>query len=381
MNLDFIEDCKVKKIYVVGKDNKYGYMDNHLAILVPCIYDMAYPVIPLEIRHWESYTQHWYPHAIVKKENKFGVLSVPDNTEMLPCEFDSINHPYYSKYNLGQEFWHRSEISNSSPPYLVFASKDDKWGIYFIHNDKPYEQLIPHEYKYIWGPFLNNPYVYAKKFNNKFVVLDPVSKKEIEAVGEVDQIDFGVNYNSYCTICIDNKWGVFSFIKGTITHECKYKKINPYPFPGNTKAALLHTFDGNVGVANLHEKDSFFVPPKYNNVCYENGSFIVFNFGKKGIVADSKEIIPCEYFYIENVLKSNSNRYFIVQKFKNSKFGILDLQNKFTTELKYDKLQVLNMTVNDPKSQYILRNELKYPIIAGLILGLKENTWEQITLE
>lgn len=379
MEFEYLGNPEKTKYFPAKKDGKFGYIDSDLNINVPFKYEEAFPYVRYPFSDF-SYLGivFWYGHAIVKNNGMYGVLDVASNTEVLPCEFDMIHLPFYCN-NKMSTFWPRPNVENTQYQF-VFVAKNDKWGVYKTgeKSNKEYQKVIPCEYKYIWGLYPNSTIVHAKKFNNKYSLLALDTGDVL--IDDLEDVKVGNDYYGYFPVKFNGYWGVFNTNCSKVTHNFKYISVNEFPLAKNKHCVKVTSPEGKIGIVNINNYSLEVVPPKFDNVLFENNSFITVQYDKKGIWENGKAVVPCEYDYIENITREEGNDYFIVRKFKNGKFGVYDKNKGITPEFIYDKIKVINNKLKkNKKDTGYLDTTVYYD--APILFGFINNKWIKINLE
>lgn len=312
----------------VGKDNKYGIVDNTGKEIVPCIYDWI-----LVNESYYTETDWMQPNNselfIVQKDEKWGFVN-REGIEIVPCIYDcveSIDEGFIIEKDGQYGFLSKSgkKTQNMYDDRIFFfnetavVKKNEKYGI--INKDG--EEIFDCSYESIG--ISTNAFVLSK--NGKFGVMNKekeeiapfiyngagVSSFEKELIIVQIENKYGIikdSGNQIVSIVYDNlyindglivvekdeKYGVFN-ITGSEIIPCKYDRIH---YDYMTGDFIEVTQNGKQGLINKEGKE--ILPLIYDevNYYYADGNLIrVKQNGKYGVVnKERKEILPCIYEYI-----------------------------------------------------------------------------------
>lgn len=217
---------------IVGKDGKYGYINEEYDEIVPCVYDEA---LPFE-----------YNCACVKKEGKYGYID-KTGAELTPFVFDetfSFNHGI-SIVRIGELF---GAINNKGEtvisleyqlladfsffgPIILVAVKDKRFGAINLKN----KTIVPFEYDLIESPIFDGMIKVSKNgkkgvFNKTGILVVPI---------QYDEIEIHSGAAGTYSVCNNGKWGVLNK-KGEEICEPRYEKIDSFGFACERLAVCRH---------------------------------------------------------------------------------------------------------------------------------------------
>ena len=233
---------------IVLSNGKFGIVEqskNSAEILIPFEYD--------------SINEYDFPHYILKKDNKFGIVDITYKKTIIPCEYEEINKAFQRSSDevVGFAEWgylYRSfvviyrvkkdgkygfidrtgkevtpciyENASDFEGFIAKVKKDGLWGCI----DEKGKEVVPCIYEYV---NTDSVFVMVRK-NNKFGYVDKEGKEVVPCVYEdIEKFRGYYRHHGFCTeryfapVKKDGKWG-FVNIKGEETIPCIYTEVRDF---------------------------------------------------------------------------------------------------------------------------------------------------------
>jgi len=334
----------------VELNDKYGYLNNLGAEVVPCIYDEA----------------HDFSHGLakVKRKGKYGFVNV-NGEEVIPCKYDEIKdfdsdfmaqatcngHKGFIKRSGGEVIECKyDEIGKFDDRLLAPARLNGKWGlVHKINSDKGcdcvYDEILPFNeghYKVRrngkWGFLDANGHVVAQcnydtatDFNNGWSMVSQNGKYGfLNSDGNLAiacQYDNGTKsfVNGLATVVRNGLYGIIS-TDGKEVVPCEYKDAEPLSI------GIIKIVDqsGKCGLSNVMGKKV--MQCKYDNITYLGENLIKVAEGSKCGIYDTygKKIVSNKY---DEIRKFGDN---LAPASENGRFFYIDKQGKKALSTTYD---------------------------------------------
>lgn len=289
------------KVYLVKKDNKFGYLNSELKMFLPLVFDRG--------------SLFFNGFAIVTKGNKTYVINSSGQTIAKDCD---------EYYILSKD--------------VILASKNNKIGAF----DKTGKIIIPFEWTLDKG--MGSKYIsreLMKKNNNCFILYKEPYYCLFSPEGIQMKIlkDYEINeYENELTLISKGEYvvDVFGHIGFKTKREAmnyvdslKIKSIMEMP----NKYSLIKQ---NSSFKILDKNWNIILEPNYSDIKNLNeNSFSAFNGNKWGIVdLENKNITPFEYDYIGEFI----NDFAIVKK---ERFGVINKEGKEIIPCSYNEVNIL----------------------------------------
>ena len=310
--VDSIIGIKSWETAIVKKDNKFGFINKNMELIVPFIYDSlkVMGIQYMERDIWVKEGDQWKKvdgngkeiilpnnappitrykgNPIEKKQDKYGVMK-PDGNVLIPFDYEALT------------------------PLLDYlqAKKGTNWGILSDTNTV----FAPFEYdSFIVGDDKN---IIAEK-QGKYGILNTANPKntvvEYEKIERIGNKEYQVQKQG--------KWGVIN-TKNQIILPVVYDSLNYRLYIENVSEQQKH-------IPHLY------IPEKGDstmNICY----FVAKKDGKWGLVSnDNKIYLPFEYDKID--INNSQNTVGIIILKKGGKWGVITHKNKVIIPFDYEEI-------------------------------------------
>ncbi|MUV02990.1 hypothetical protein GN157_04645 [Flavobacterium rakeshii] len=328
---DFTKSLNKNGFGIVGKNNKFGIINNQGREVVPLEYDT--------ILHPTRYT-NILELFILKKNETLKILD--ENTKVikeniLACTWDKIDSDdYYSNVLLVKDYQNKfgiiDEIGKTIIPFefekllpfdaqeTTIAKKNNKYGIINYKNIA----LIPFENDEIHSNKFSK--IYIVKQNDKFKLYNKKGIKIIDFVFEDLQPCFYDQDNKFI-VRFKGKYGITD-ITGKEIIPNEFDEISNWVEYG--PEAHFVTKNKKIG---MYSRDGIqLIPPIYDEIKYVNNNIIIVSQNKKyGVISISnKNIIPLKYdkIYLDRYKITYENKEPEIYVLKNGIYSQLDKNNK-----------------------------------------------------
>lgn len=320
-------------IYFVRRNDKWGIMRYPCEEISPCIYEDIKAIESPE--HYEIQINDFV--YLVRRNDKWGVYQYLKK-ELFPCIYDdaeTAEDKYFLKMN-GKWCWYKAPavkikpfifedidvIYSCSYNYFNFCKviKNGKYGLY----DAEGKEILPCIYDDIDNVI--DDYCFKVKINGKYGIVDE-NKKEL------------------LPILFDEIIKDTLFLKSGLAKTPWYS--DDYIFDKDKSRCFCLVKDSNK--LGVYECFQGFVLPLgvYTDINIDYAPFIIVTKnGKKGLMKDCQEELPCNYDDIEGYINLYGDypnyiyKYFILAK--NNKYGFYEHSKKYAMPCMYDKIDIVS---------------------------------------
>lgn len=289
------------KVFLVEKDNKFGYINSELKMFLPLVFDRG-----------SLFDKNF---AIVTKGNKTYVINSSGQTIAKDCD-----HYYILSKN------------------IILGSRDNKIGAF----DKTGNIIIPFEFTL--GKGLGSKYIkheLMKKYNNCFILYKEPNYCLFSPEGVIVNTikDYEINeYKNDLTLISKGEYIVDIF--GTMHFNTK-KEAMKYVDSLRVKSVLsmdnkYSLIKQNSTFKILDKNWNVILEPNYSDIRnLDNSSFCAFDGNKWGIVdLENKTIVPFEYDYIDEFINGFA-------KVKKGGYGVINSNGDIIIPCNYKEINVL----------------------------------------
>lgn len=296
---DYVESLNKCGFGIVGKNKKYGIIDNKGNEIVRLDYD--------KVEHPKRYSN--ILELFVLEKN--GTLQIFDANIKLIKE-DILDYT-----------WDKIDFDDYYLDVLLLKDNQNKFGII----DETGKVIIPFEFEEI-RPFDGQETAIAKK-NNYFGIIDFRNKELVSF--ENDEI-YSSKFSEIFVIKQNEKFGLFNKQGGKIM-DFVFEDLQPCFYDENNK--FIVKSKGKYGIIDITGKE--IIPTEFDEISnwveYGPEAHFVTKNKKKGMYSrDGKQLIPSIYDELNYI----TDNLIIVSQ--NKKYGIVNISNKNVIPLEYDKI-------------------------------------------
>ena len=298
-------------VFVVLKDNKYGFVDINGKEVVPCIYDCVY-----------SFSEGL---AKVQLHGKYGCIDTKGK-EVIPCIYDYADSfsEGLAKVQLNGKWGYIDtkgekvipciyDGADSFSEGLTMVQLNGKWG----YIDTKGKEVIPYIYDY--AESFSEGFAKVQQ-NGKCGCIDTKGKEVIPCI-----YDYAESFSEgLAMVQLNGKWGYI---------DTKGEKVIPCIYDGAgffSEGLAMVQLNGKWGYIDTKGKEV--IPCIYDYVySFSEGLAIVQLNGKWGYIdTKGEEVAPCIYDYADSFSEG------LAKVQLNSKYGYIDTKGEKVIPCKYD---------------------------------------------
>ena len=321
---DYINHIKTTTVAVVRKDNKRGLIEiKSGTFLTPLEYDNIF-YLNEDLLH-------------IKKDNLFGIMNLSGRIEV-PCIYDDFERypPAVRRFFVYLRNGKWGFLDNNFKESIPFIYDDvtnfsgskalvksGEW--YFIDTDGNKCENLPIQPKE--KPEFHRGLVFAEDIDRNEYLINSHGKI-LHVLSEVDRDDFRSTTDNLIRIKQSGKWGITDTL-GNVIVPFYYENITYC-----SDRIILVKIDGKYGLIDRNAEYKEIVPIKYDWIIYHaDDLFSVKIDGKHGLInSKNKFLIPPEYDNIGNSYEG------MIKLKKDDKWGYADFRGRIRIKPVYDEV-------------------------------------------
>src|SRR5690606_16505771 len=319
---DYVESLNKNGFGIVGKNNKFGIINNQGKEVIPLEYD--------KIEHPKRYS-NILELFVLEKNEKLQILD--ENTKPI-------------KQNILSYSWDKIDFDDYYLDVLLLKDSQNKFGII----DENGKTIIPFEFEELRA-FDGEETSIAKK-NGKYGIIN-FQNQELVAF-ENDEVSSS-KFSETFVVKQQNKYGLLDK-QGKKIVDFVFEDLQPCYYDENNK--FIIKTKGKYGIIDISGKE--IIPAEYDEISnwveYGHEAHFVSKDKKKGMFSrEGKQLIPTIYDELDYL----TNNLIVVSQ--NKKYGIVNISNKVIIPLKYDQIYLDWYSIyyeNNEPEIYVLKDKV-----------------------